>query len=73
MRVEQGSWSTTDSLLRAENPNIAWDSIKFDKTLIDMEPEQVMIEQRFLFHSNLPRRVSPDTSQWNERRTATTW
>lgn len=22
------------------NPNIAWDSIKFDKTLIDMEPEQ---------------------------------
>ena len=23
-----------------DNPNIAWDSIKFDKTLIDMEPEQ---------------------------------
>lgn len=23
-----------------DNPNIAWDSIKFDKTLVDMEPEQ---------------------------------
>ena len=23
-----------------ENPNIAWDSIRFDKTLVDMEPEQ---------------------------------
>lgn len=23
-----------------ENPNIAWDSIKFDKTLVDLEPEQ---------------------------------
>ena len=23
-----------------ENPNIAWDSIKFDRTLVDLEPEQ---------------------------------
>ena len=23
-----------------DNPNIAWDLVKFDKTLIDMEPEQ---------------------------------
>ena len=23
-----------------DNPNIAWDSIKFDKTLVDLEPEQ---------------------------------
>ena len=23
-----------------ENPNISWDSIRFDKTLVDMEPEQ---------------------------------
>jgi len=24
-----------------ENPNIAWEKVTFDKTLVDLEPEQV--------------------------------
>lgn len=40
--VNYNSFMTTEVLPWREqnNPNIAWDSIKFDKTLIDMEPEQ---------------------------------
>ena len=25
-----------------ENPNIAWEKVTFDKTLVDLEPEQVI-------------------------------
>lgn len=40
--VNYNSWMTSEVLpwRQQENPNIAWDSIKFDKTLVDMEPEQ---------------------------------
>lgn len=40
--VNYNSWMTSEVLpwRKQENPNIAWDSIKFDKTLVDMEPEQ---------------------------------
>lgn len=40
--INYNSFMTSEILPWREqnNPNIAWDSIKFDKTLIDMEPEQ---------------------------------
>jgi hypothetical protein len=42
MVVNYNSWVTSEILpwRQQENPNIAWDSIKFDKTLVDLEPEQ---------------------------------
>ena len=38
--VNYNSFVTTEILpwKQQDNPNIAWDSIKFDKTLVDMEP-----------------------------------
>ena len=40
--VNYNSFMTTFILpwKQQDNPNIAWDSIKFDKTLVEMEPEQ---------------------------------
>jgi hypothetical protein len=42
MVVNYNSFITSEILpwRQQNNPNIAWDSIKFDKTLIDLEPEQ---------------------------------